>query len=138
MRHAPSPRAGQLPQSCGPFHESTDEATSRSADEPRRSRIAAGGGESWHEDWRAEAACVGENLDVFFPLGDQATHHALSNQAKEICARCPVMATCRAWALRTSPEFGIFGGLTAHERRLVREGRWNGYGPRRTARDTAA
>ena len=107
-------------------------------DQPRRERIPAGGGESWHEDWRAEAACVGENLDIFFPLGDQATHHALSNQAKQVCARCPVMNVCRAWALRTSPEFGIFGGLTAHERRLVREGRWNGQGQRRTARDDTA
>jgi WhiB family redox-sensing transcriptional regulator len=107
-------------------------------DQPRRDRIASGGGESWHEDWRAEAACVGENLDIFFPLGDQATHHALSNQAKQVCARCPVMSVCRAWALRTSPEFGIFGGLTAHERRLVREGRWNGQGPRRKERDDTA
>ena len=107
-------------------------------DQPRRDRIASGGGESWHEDWRAEAACVGENLDIFFPLGDQATHHALSNQAKQVCARCPVMATCRAWALRTSPEFGIFGGLTAHERRLVREGRWSGHGPRHKERDDTA
>lgn len=107
-------------------------------DQPRRGSIPAGGGESWHEDWRAEAACVGENLDIFFPLGDQATHHALSNQAKEVCARCPVLATCRAWALRTSPEFGIFGGLTAHERRLVREGRWNGQDQRRAARDDTA
>lgn len=138
MRRAPSPRAGQLNQSRGPFDVTAAPATTDSLDAPRKSRMPAGGGESWREDWRAEAACVGENLDIFFPLGDQATHHALSNQAKEICARCPVMATCRAWALRTSPEFGIFGGLTAHERRLVREGRWSGYGPRRTARDTAA
>ena len=107
-------------------------------DQPRRDRIPAGGGESWHEDWRAEAACVGENLDIFFPLGDQATHHALSLQAKQVCARCPVMNVCRSWALRTSPEFGIFGGLTAHERRLVREGRWNGQGQRRAARDDTA
>jgi WhiB family redox-sensing transcriptional regulator len=107
-------------------------------DTPRRDRIPSGGGESWHEDWRAEAACVGENLDIFFPLGDQATHHALSLQAKQVCARCPVMTVCRSWALRTSPEFGIFGGLTAHERRLVREGRWNGQGQRRAARDDTA
>ncbi len=115
-----------------------DPTTGAASEAPRRSRMAAGGGESWREDWRAGAACVGQDLDIFFPLGDQATHHALSNQAKEICSRCPVMATCRAWALRTSPEFGIFGGLTAHERRLVREGRWNGQGPRRTARTDAA
>lgn len=81
---------------------------------------------------------MGENLDIFFPLGDQATHHALSNQAKQVCGRCPVMSVCRSWALRTSPEFGIFGGLTAHERRLVREGRWTGQGPRRKEQDETA
>ena len=95
-------------------------------------------GESSTDDWRADAACVGADLEIFFPLGDQAHHNLQSAKAKQVCARCPVMATCRAWALRTSPEFGIFGGLTAHERRLVREGRWNGHGPRRAARDDTA
>ena len=134
VRRAPSPYAGEL----NLHRPALDTSSVSPLDEPRTSRMPAGGGESWRADWRADAACVGEDLDVFFPLGDQATHHALSNQAKEICSRCPVLATCRAWALRTSPEFGIFGGLTAHERRLVREGRWSGQGPRRPARDTAA
>ena len=138
VRRAPSPQAGELLRPCA----TTDP---NHLDQPRRTRMESGGGESWRADWRAEAACIGENLDIFFPLGDQATHHALSNQAKQVCARCPVLVTCRAWALRTSPEFGIFGGLTAHERRLVREGRWNGSGPRHVGRtqgetrdDTAA
>jgi WhiB family transcriptional regulator, redox-sensing transcriptional regulator len=135
VRSAASLRAGEPSRACATHEPSADQSH---LDEPRRARIASGGGETWHEDWRAEAACVGENLDIFFPLGDQATHHALSNQAKQVCARCPVLATCRAWALRTSPEFGIFGGLTAHERRLVREGRWNGHGPRRKERDDTA
>ena len=134
VRRVPSPSAGEVNPPC----TSLDEANDSHLDQPRRTRIPAGGGETWREDWRAEAACIGENLDIFFPLGDQATHHALSNQAKQVCARCPVLATCRAWALRTSPEFGIFGGLTAHERRLVREGRWNGQAPRRAARDDTA
>ena len=131
MRSVPCLGAGDLSRP----RTTTDQSE---LDLPRGGRIPAGGGESWHEDWRAEAACVGENLDIFFPLGDQATHHALSNQAKQVCARCPVMSVCRAWALRTSPEFGIFGGLTAHERRLVREGRWNGQEPRRKERDETA
>jgi WhiB family redox-sensing transcriptional regulator len=87
-------------------------------------------GESSTDDWRADAACVGADLEIFFPLGDQAHHNQQSAKAKQVCARCPVMATCRAWALKVGPEFGIFGGLTAHERRLVREGRWNGEQPR--------
>ena len=134
VRSVPSVTADARVRPCA----ANGAAAQTQPDEPRRDRIPAGGGESWHEDWRAEAACVGENLDIFFPLGDQATHHALSVQAKQVCARCPVMNVCRAWALRTSPEFGIFGGLTAHERRLVREGRWNGQGQRRTARDDTA
>ena len=131
VRSVTSLTADQPRRPCAPSDQSP-------LDQPRKDRIPTSGGESWHEDWRAEAACVGEDLDIFFPLGDQATHHALSNQAKQVCARCPVLATCRDWALRTSPEFGIFGGLTAHERRLVREGRWNGQGQRRTARDDTA
>ena len=90
-------------------------------------------GESSTDDWRVDAACVGSDLELFFPLGDQAHHNAQSAKAKQVCGRCPVMATCRAWALKVGPEFGIFGGLTAHERRLVREGRWNGVAPRQRA-----
>lgn len=89
--------------------------------------------ESPPQDWRVDAACVGADLEMFFPLGDQARHNELSAKAKQVCEGCAVMATCRAWALKVGPEFGIFGGLTAHERRLVREGRWNGERPRRRA-----
>lgn len=63
---------------------------------------------------------------MFFPLGDQAQHNRQGAKAKQVCAQCPVLKDCRAWALKVGPEFGIFGGLTAHERRLVREGRWKG------------
>ena len=36
--------------------------------------------------------------------------------AKAICARCPVITECRAHALRAQERYGIWGGLTEHER----------------------
>jgi hypothetical protein len=35
--------------------------------------------------------------------------------AKDICAACPVIALCAAWAAQNT-EYGIFGGLTPRER----------------------
>ncbi|MUM03956.1 MULTISPECIES: WhiB family transcriptional regulator [unclassified Mycolicibacterium] len=37
--------------------------------------------------------------------------------AKQICRTCPVMLTCRGHAVRAGESHGIWGGLTAIERR---------------------
>jgi len=42
--------------------------------------------------------------------------------ARRICASCPVLRQCRAWAL-TDPDpvdFMVAGGLTVHERDVIR------------------
>ena len=44
----------------------------------------------------------------------QVEHEA----ALRACTRCPVAATCLAWALREE-EYGVWGGLTAAERDAV-------------------
>ena len=65
--------------------------------------------------WRADAACNGADLDLFFP---EKGEHGLA--AKRICARCPVLTDCLEFALTTRAT-GIWGGMTDLERRqLVR------------------
>lgn len=72
-------------------------------------------------DWRRSAACVERDLNTFFPIGNvgvAAKQQIL--EAKRICADCPVQPACLEWALEVGPEFGIFGGRTEDERRVLR------------------
>lgn len=82
-------------------------------------------------DWmeRAECAKPGVDLDIFFPVkGD----HIAVRHAKAICSTCPVATRCLAWALAnetatgTSYRAGVYGGVSAYERR-------HAYTNRRTA-----
>ncbi len=71
--------------------------------------------------WRDEAACLGADPDLFFPVGE-ADLEAIS-AAKGICAGCTVREDCIAYALETNQTDGIWGGYTATERRRLRR-RW--------------
>lgn len=64
--------------------------------------------------WRDQAACVGLDRELFFPLNNDG-HQVLS--AKAAYTNCPVQQPCLDWALRNGADFGIWGGLTPHERR---------------------
>jgi WhiB family redox-sensing transcriptional regulator len=71
--------------------------------------------------WMEQAACRGDqpgaHNPAFFSESPTATSQALA-----ICARCPVQAACREFAIRTGQEFGVWGGLDETElRRLTKE-----------------
>ncbi len=70
--------------------------------------------------WRERAACRDLDTELFFPLG--LTGHALDQveDAKAVCAGCPVSTDCLGWALRTNQQDGVWGGLSAEERRALR------------------
>ena len=65
--------------------------------------------------WREDAACRGIDTDVFFPATDEE-----AEEAKAICASCPVREECLEFALQTRQEDGVWGGLTETERRRLR------------------
>ena len=67
------------------------------------------------EPWRARAACRGLDPDMFHPTQNG---NALANQAKHVCAGCPVRTDCLADHLHE--ELGIWGGTTPTERRRMR------------------
>ena len=73
-------------------------------------------------DWRDSSACIGLDLNLFFPISTMgAAAQSQIEEAKAVCAECPVQRQCLAWALEVGPEFGIFGGYTDLERRQLRQ-----------------
>ena len=67
--------------------------------------------------WRDEAVCRGFDIEVFFP--DEGDAAAIS-AAKDICAACPVLDDCLAYAVEHNQTEGIWGGTTRQERRRLR------------------
>ena len=65
--------------------------------------------------WWDQAACKGVNPDMFHPQRGQSP-----SPAKRICETCPVLNTCRSYALSVGERIGVWGGLTAKERRFMR------------------
>lgn len=73
-------------------------------------------------DWRDSSACIGLDLNLFFPISTVgAAARSQIEEAKAVCVECPVQRQCLDWALEVGPEFGIFGGCTDAERRRLRQ-----------------
>jgi WhiB family redox-sensing transcriptional regulator len=75
------------------------------------------------EDFGGRPACATVDPDLFFAEPGQTRQ---TQQAKAVCARCPVLTSCRAFALRTQVH-GVWGGMTQDERTKARSGhgrRW--------------
>ncbi|MFJ2187679.1 WhiB family transcriptional regulator [Kitasatospora sp. NPDC087861] len=71
--------------------------------------------------WHTGAACRRDEAGLFFAPSKEPTAARLSReeQAKQVCARCPVLLECREHALAQPEPYGVWGGLTAAERRVV-------------------
>jgi WhiB family transcriptional regulator, redox-sensing transcriptional regulator len=69
--------------------------------------------------WRGRAACRHVDTELFFPIGQGSRAMAETQQAKAICARCPVRQPCLAYALATGQAYGIWGGYDEEERRVL-------------------
>ncbi|WP_181764121.1 WhiB family transcriptional regulator [Streptomyces albidus (ex Kaewkla and Franco 2022)] len=63
----------------------------------------------------AGAACAEVETELFF-----SEHAAAIEIAKSICESCPVRTACLDRAQANGEQFGVFGGLTAQERRALR------------------
>jgi len=71
-------------------------------------------------DWRDRAACRGAGAGLFFPDWAPSPAPQEIDRAKQMCRDCPVRARCLDWALDHGAAHGIWGGLTAEERRASR------------------
>ncbi|MEU8677870.1 WhiB family transcriptional regulator [Streptomyces sp. NPDC048560] len=73
------------------------------------------------DNWRASAACRNTDPDLFFPVGTGAPALIQTEEAKELCQRCPVREACLAWAMDDSRQVtGVWGGLDEDERRALK------------------
>jgi len=70
--------------------------------------------------WRNHAACLDEDPELFFPVGNTDPAIFQIEKAKVVCRRCEVVETCLKWALETRQDAGVWGGLSADERRALR------------------
>ena len=71
--------------------------------------------------WRDQARCRGVDPQVFHPSEEDDD---AADAAKAICALCPVADSCLEFAVSTRENDGVWGGLTARERRrLIRQRR---------------
>jgi WhiB family redox-sensing transcriptional regulator len=64
--------------------------------------------------WRKRAACRGLDPEVFYPAADE-----YADEAKAICAMCPVHQACLEHALANREREGVWGGATERERRRI-------------------
>jgi WhiB family transcriptional regulator, redox-sensing transcriptional regulator len=73
--------------------------------------------------WLPDAACIGEDPELFFPIGTSAPATEQITRAKRICGSCCVRAECLEWSLATYQDAGVWGGLDEQERREIRRAR---------------
>ena len=74
-------------------------------------------------EWLSSAACVGEDPELFFPVGTEGPALRDIAAAKRVCARCPVVVECLDFALDSGQNAGVWGGTHEDERiALLRTG----------------
>ncbi|WP_042387409.1 WhiB family transcriptional regulator [Streptacidiphilus melanogenes] len=68
--------------------------------------------------WQEKAACARQEARLFFhPAGERGRDFEdRERAAKRVCAECPVIARCRAYALAAREPYGVWGGLSENER----------------------
>src|SRR5690349_20313939 len=71
-------------------------------------------------DWRHTAACLDEDPELCFPIGNTGPAQLQIEEAKAVCRRCDVVETCLRWALDTGQDVGVWGGLAEDERRALK------------------
>ncbi len=78
--------------------------------------------------WRFLASCEHEDYRIFFPSRGESTRLAKmycwgGNVKGRIVDPCPVREECLEYALATTKTHGIWGGMSARERRSEKRSR---------------
>src|SRR5690625_1665257 len=74
-------------------------------------------------DWRTKAACLNEDPELFFPIGNTGPALVQIEEAKAVCRQCPVVEVCLKWAMETGQDAGVWGGMSEDERRSLKRRR---------------
>jgi WhiB family redox-sensing transcriptional regulator len=70
--------------------------------------------------WRDRAACLDVDPELSFPIGNSDPALRQIENAKAVCSRCEVFETCLSWAMESRQDDGVWGGLSADERRALK------------------
>lgn len=86
-------------------------------------------------NWRVDAACKDSDPEIFFPVATAGqVAEKQMRAAKVVCWTCPVRAECLEDALASGQDYGIWGGVSETDRRLIAKKQ----GRRRPARKVPA
>lgn len=67
--------------------------------------------------WQLAGVCRQGDPERFFLESQRGqTRAVLVAEAKAVCARCPVLTSCREHGLNAAEPYGIWGGWTVQER----------------------
>ena len=72
--------------------------------------------------WQPIALCKGNHSHLFFPPSvaeRKDERERREERAKSICQVCPVRNACHEYAMEIREPYGIWGGLTEAERRVL-------------------
>lgn len=65
--------------------------------------------------WKLEGLCTpGEDEKFFSRMGIR------DDEARAVCAKCPVITQCLNWALNNNEKFGVWGGMGRDDRAAIR------------------
>lgn len=68
---------------------------------------------------RPRAACIEEDPELFFPIGNTGPALLQIEDAKAVCRRCPLMESCLQGALERN-DLGVWGGTDEDDRRRMK------------------
>lgn len=66
--------------------------------------------------WRNQSACLDEEPELFFPIGNTGLALVQIEQGKAVCRRCEVIEDCLSWAIQSGQTAGVWGGMSEDER----------------------
>ncbi len=73
--------------------------------------------------WIEGARCIGEDPELFFPVGTTGPAVEQTEIARQVCLACHVIDECLEWSLQTAQDAGVWGGMGEEERREIRRAR---------------
>ena len=129
LRSSPSTSASPLHVHCEPKENSDTEPCAACADLHDAEHDDLSSRHPILVTWRDSAACLNVGPELFFPIGNAYPALLQIEEAKVVCGRCSVVETCLMWAMEARQDSGVWGGLSADERRTLK---------RRKARATRA
>ena len=70
--------------------------------------------------WRDRPACLDENPELFFPIGNASVAGRQIERARVVCRRCEALDACLEWAMNSDQDSGVWGGLSEDERHALK------------------